>query len=112
MTAGSGLFHDEFHSKKFAKEGGVLEMCQLWVNLPAKLKMTKPKYQAIKAKDVPQVELPDDAGHVRVIAGNYGDAKGAAETEFDDKRERGSIEMWDVMLKAGGTVDLQVSTGC
>ena len=82
--------------------------------------MTKPRYQAIQAKDIAQVPLPGDAGFVRVIAvgfiissvssrtyslrlsfvqGEFDDVKGAAETEFDEKKERGHIEMWDVMLK-------------
>ncbi len=69
MTAGSGVMHEEMHSEKFAKEGGLFEMVQLWVNLPAKDKMTTPKYQAIKAENIPVVALPNNAGSVRVIAG-------------------------------------------
>ena len=69
MTAGSGVIHEEMHSEKFAKEGGLFEMVQLWVNLPTKDKMTAPKYQAIKSADIPVVTLPNSAGSVRVIAG-------------------------------------------
>ena len=49
-----------------------MEMAQLWVNLPAKDKMSRPHYQPILAADIPNVELPDAAGRVRVIAGSYG----------------------------------------
>ena len=93
MTAGGGLVHEEFHSKAFAKTGGLFEMVQLWVNLPAKDKMTAPKYQAIEAKEIPQIELENDIGHVRVIAGSYLDNVGPAST-FSP------VNVWDVALKA------------
>lgn len=94
MTAGSGLMHEEYHSEAFSAKGGMFEMVQLWVNLPAKYKMTRPKYQAIKATDIPLVELPDNAGHVRIIAGRLGDTQGATET-FSP------VNMWDVNMRAG-----------
>lgn len=93
MTAGSGLVHEEFHSPRFAEQGGLFEMVQLWVNLPAKDKMTTPRYQAITAADIPNVQLDDDAGHIRVIAGKYADHQGPAET-FSP------INVWDGELKA------------
>ena len=93
MTAGSGLLHEEHHSEKFSKEGGMFEMVQLWVNLPAKDKMTTPKYQAIKAADIPTVELTDDAGQARIIAGELQGVKGPAST-FSP------INMWDVQMNA------------
>src|SRR6187402_102613 len=55
MTAAGGVVHEEFHSERFAREGGFLEMAQLWVNLPAADKMTTPRYQAIKDSDMPRV---------------------------------------------------------
>ena len=93
MTAGSGLVHEEFHSHEFAEKGGLFEMVQLWVNLPAKDKMTPPKYQAIEAKDIPKVELENDAGYIRVIAGQYHDHTGPAFT-FSP------VNVWDGELKA------------
>ena len=75
MTAGSGVMHEEMHSEKFAQEGGLFEMVQLWVNLPAKDKMTAPKYQAIKSADIPVVTLLNNAGSVRVIAGGIAGCK-------------------------------------
>ena len=94
MTAGSGLMHQEFHSEKFSKEGGMFEMVQLWVNLPAKDKMTKPKYQAITNADIPVVQFADDAGYARLIAGELDGVKGAARTFTP-------INMWDVRMNAG-----------
>lgn len=80
MTAGSGILHEEFHTEKFTRTGGLLEMVQLWVNLPAEHKMTRPQYQAIPNREIPEIELPDKAGKVRIVAGNYGDVAGPART--------------------------------
>lgn len=80
MTAGAGILHEEFHSPAFTRSGGPLEMVQLWVNLPARHKMTAPGYQAIPAQDIPVVALPDGAGSIRVIAGEYPEHSGPART--------------------------------
>ena len=72
MTAGSGVVHDEFHSRDFAEKGGEFEMVQLWVNLPAKHKMTKPRYQSLDKKDLPIVLLQDGKTKVKIIAGSFG----------------------------------------
>lgn len=94
MTAASGVVHEEFHSKQYAQQGGIFEMVQLWVNLPAKDKMSAPKYQAIEAQDIPVLTLDDRGSYVRVIAGKYLDTQGAAST-FSP------INMWDGELKTG-----------
>jgi quercetin 2,3-dioxygenase len=104
MTAGSGILHEEFHSTDYAKRGGPFEMAQLWVNLPAKDKMTKPGYQAITSAQIPAVALSDDAGTVRVIAGSYAGQKGPARTFTP-------MNVWDVRLKPGKTVDLSQEEG-
>jgi quercetin 2,3-dioxygenase len=93
MTAGSGLVHEEFHSPEFAQTGGLFEMAQLWVNLPAKHKMTAPRYQAITAAQIPRIEMDEGAGHIRVIAGEFGGHHGPAQT-FSD------LNVWDGELKA------------
>ena len=93
MTAGAGVVHEEFHSPEFAKTGGLFEMVQLWVNLPAKDKMTAPRYQAITAADIPRIEMDEGAGHIRVIAGEFGGHHGPAHT-FSP------INVWDGELKA------------
>ena len=104
MTAGSGIIHEEFHSTAYGKRGGPFEMAQLWVNLPARDKMTDPGYQAITDTQIPAVSLPGDAGKVRVIAGSYEDAKGPARTFTP-------MNVWDVRLNAGKSVDLAQEEG-
>lgn len=104
MTAGAGILHEEFHSEAYSKTGGPFEMVQLWVNLPAKDKMAKPGYQGILDRDIPAVELPDGAGRVRVIAGDYEGHRGPAHT-FSP------IDVWDVRLNTGKTVTLRSPQG-
>lgn len=104
MTAASGILHEEFHSRAFTAKGGALEMVQLWVNLPARDKRAAPAYQAILDKDIPSVALPDGAGHVRVIAGDYDGREGPARTFTP-------IDVWDVRLKAGGRAALTLPEG-
>ncbi len=107
MTAGSGLVHDEFHSPAFSQAGGVMHMVQLWVNLPAKDKMTKPGYQAITQAAIPQAILDvasTRAGSVRLIAGERGGVRGAA-TTFTP------MNVWDVRIEAGKTISLPQPEG-
>ena len=94
MTAGRGIIHEEFMSTEFSKTGGELEMCQLWLNLPKKYKMSKPGYQAITKQQIPNVALPSGVradGHVRLIAGDYNSTKGAA-TTFTP------VNLWDIVM--------------
>jgi quercetin 2,3-dioxygenase len=101
MTAAAGILHDEFHSPAFMRRGGALEMAQLWVNLPAKHKMSPPRYQSILSAQIPRVTLPASAGTLRVIAGNYSGQQGAAAT-FSE------LNVWDVRLQAGTDISLSV----
>ena len=78
MTAASGVLHKEYHAEEFYKKGGIFQMVQLWVNLPAKDKMSAPKYQAIEHKNIPTVDVEN--GLVEVIAGEYQNTKGSAST--------------------------------
>src|SRR5438552_12489101 len=71
MTAGNGIVHEEFHSQDFTRKGGTLQMVQLWVNLRAKDKSANPRYQTLLKAQIPNITLPQDAGTVRVIAGDY-----------------------------------------
>jgi quercetin 2,3-dioxygenase len=80
MTAGSGVVHEEYHSKKFAETGGEFEMVQLWVNLPAKDKMTKPRYQSMNKEDCPVTLENNGEVEVKVVAGTFKDQKGPAQT--------------------------------
>ena len=104
MTAASGVIHEEFHSERFAREGGTLEMVQLWVNLPAAVKMSPPRYQEILARQIPTVTLDDDAGTVRVIAGDFRGTKGPAKTFTP-------VYLWDMQFKAGHSTSLQAPDG-
>ena len=104
MTAGGGIMHEEFHSREFTERGGPLEMVQLWVNLPAKDKMTKPGYQSIVDGDIPAVELADGAGRVRVIAGEFDGHQGPAESFTP-------MSVWDVRLNAGASTQLPLPEG-
>jgi redox-sensitive bicupin YhaK (pirin superfamily) len=104
MTAASGLIHEEFHSEAYAKQGGRFEMVQLWVNLPAKDKMSAPGYQGITADRIPTVELPSGAGVARLIAGQYDQIAGAARTFT-------AMNVWDLRLKAGNPLTLTLVPG-
>jgi quercetin 2,3-dioxygenase len=104
MTAASGVLHEEKHSQDFTRRGGKLEMVQLWVNLPAQFKMSPPGYQTIVSRQIPVVDLPDRAGTVRVIAGEFGEIKGPARTFTP-------INLWDVRLKANHRADFILPRG-
>jgi redox-sensitive bicupin YhaK (pirin superfamily) len=80
MTAGSGILHKEYHEKEYNRKGGLFQMVQLWVNLPARYKMTEPKYQAITNAEMGKLYLPNDAGTVEVIAGDFDGTHGVATT--------------------------------
>lgn len=95
MTAASGVLHKEFHEKEWSKKGGEFQMVQLWVNLPAKFKMSAPKYQAIANVSMQRVSLPNEAGEVEVIAGEYQGVKGSA-TTFSP------VHLLNTKLKKGG----------
>jgi quercetin 2,3-dioxygenase len=104
MTAGSGILHQEFHSEAFAKQGGVLQMVQLWVNLPAKHKMTAPAYQAILSQSIPEIELSNSSGLIRVIAGEHEGHVGPAKTFTP-------MNVFDIRLKKGEELVLPVADG-
>lgn len=80
MTAASGVLHKEFHETEWSKNGGEFQMVQLWVNLPAKDKMSKPKYQSIENKNMGRYKIDENGSEVEVIAGDYKGVKGAAST--------------------------------
>lgn len=104
MTAASGILHEEFHSPAFTRQGGTMEMMQLWVNLPARSKMEAPGYQNILNAQIPSVEMPEGAGRVRVIAGSYAGNKGPARTHTP-------MDVWDVRLNQGARTRLPLVAG-
>ena len=101
MTAGSGILHKEYHEQEFSRRGGPFEMVQLWVNLPKKHKGEQPHYQGITAGQIQKVTLSGNAGLVNIIAGNYADVKGAADTYTP-------VNLFDVKLKKDGTVNFNI----
>jgi redox-sensitive bicupin YhaK (pirin superfamily) len=103
MTAGAGVLHKEYHEQEFSKRGGPFEMVQLWVNLPAKNKLTPASYQAITSAQMGKVTLPVNAGLVNVIAGDFNGNKGPA-TTFT------AVNMFDIKLNAGGELSTAIPT--
>lgn len=101
MTAASGVLHKEYHEKEFSKTGGMFQMVQLWVNLPAKDKLASPKYQPILQSEMGKYNLDDSKGVVNVIAGNFKGTKGAASTFTP-------IELYDLHLNEGASIDLSL----
>jgi redox-sensitive bicupin YhaK (pirin superfamily) len=103
MTAASGVVHEEFHEKEFAKRGGTLHAIQLWVNLPRASKMSAPGYQTILNADIPAIDL-DGGGELRVVAGSFQGQKGPAHTFTP-------IQLYDLQLKAGAPASLLFPDG-
>jgi hypothetical protein len=103
MTAAAGVVHEEMHERGFARRGGVFEVVQLWVNLPAAHKLDPPGYQEIPAARIPAVELPGGAS-VRVLAGECAGVMGAARTFTP-------LNVWDLRVAAGGRAALEIPGG-
>lgn len=104
MTAGSGILHKEYHEEEFSKEGGILHMIQLWVNLPQDKKKTEPKYQALLKENMGKLELDNNQGEISIISGEVNGVKGPAST-FSN------INIYNVNLKNyGNTILREAST--
>lgn len=104
MTAGAGILHKEFHEEEFSKKGGLLHGAQLWVNLPAKDKSTPPAYQDIRSNNIPEIQIGEDKGKIRIIAGEMNGIKGPANTFT-------RINIFDAHAKADASFDLNVVDG-
>jgi len=104
MTAASGVVHEEKHSQAFTEQGGTLEIIQLWVNLPSKYKMITPRYQEILASSIPEVKLNEAGNYVRVIAGEYEEEKGAADTYS-------TLSLLDFRIKKAENIDMSTKEG-
>jgi redox-sensitive bicupin YhaK (pirin superfamily) len=76
MTAGRGLVHAELSPEAFKRDGGPLEILQLWVNLPGALKMTAPRYTGLRRQDVPAVASEDGRATLRLVAGSWRGTEG------------------------------------
>lgn len=104
MTAASGVVHEEFHSPAFTRNGGELEMVQLWVNLPARDKMSAPRYQTLLKEQIPELSLANGEASLRVIAGECVDTRGPALTHTP-------VNVWDLRMNTGSQLDLAVTDG-
>ena len=104
MTAASGVVHEELHEQAWAREGGTLQMIQLWVNLPGSLKMSAPRYQTLLNAEIPQAKLGGQGGVLRVIAGEYEGLKGPARTFTP-------VHLYDLRLVAGHQGELSLPHG-
>ncbi len=104
MTAASGVVHEEFHSEAYTKTGGPFHMVQLWVNLPAKDKMTTPRYQSILKTATPTIDLNSMGATARIIAGEFNGVSGPADAFTP-------VDLWDVRLPKGADVSLPMKDG-
>jgi quercetin 2,3-dioxygenase len=104
MTAGSGVLHKEYHEEEFSKKGGMFQMVQLWVNLPAKNKMTPAKYQAIENPMIARYIPDEKKSSIEVIAGEYNGIKGPAST-FSP------VNLFNAKLKQGSSAEFSFGTG-
>lgn len=104
MTAASGVQHIEHFSPEFREQGGYFEMVQLWVNLPAKDKMSRPRYQSLSNNTIPKILLEHDAGYVRIVAGQFENMQGIAQT-FSP------MNVFDVHLNKGHQIILPTAHG-
>lgn len=101
MTAGSGLIHSEVSSEKFKKEGGREEILQLWMNLPARLKMTKPRYYGLQAEAIPTLSLDEGKVKVQLISGEWDGHKGAVDSPTD-------LHIFRIDMQQGGSFSTRI----
>lgn len=104
MTAAGGLMHEEHHSHDFSRRGGTLHAVQLWVNLPARAKMSQPAYQTLSAASIPRTDLPDGRGSLRIVAGAYDNRRGPARTFTP-------LNVWDVCASADARWSVPIAAG-
>jgi redox-sensitive bicupin YhaK (pirin superfamily) len=104
MTAGAGLVHAEVSPPEFKRDGGPLEILQLWVNLPARLKMTEPRYSGVQKNAIPLVPLADGAGSLALVAGAFAGAQGPIHSQT-------GVFMSVVHLAPGGRAELPAPRG-
>ncbi|PJJ48071.1 pirin family protein [Hymenobacter chitinivorans] len=101
MTAGRGLIHAEVSSQEFKQTGGPLEILQLWVNLPARLKMTEPRYIGLQKEDIPSLTLDEGKVTVNLISGAWEDQQAAFETLSD-------VTLNTIFFQPGGQLTIPV----
>jgi redox-sensitive bicupin YhaK (pirin superfamily) len=104
MTAGSGLIHAEVSPASFKASGGPLEILQLWVNLPSRLKMTPPRYSGVQADQIPVIPIADGKGALNLVSGRFEGIDGPIQSLT-------GVFMSTVRLRSGARVDLPAPRG-
>jgi redox-sensitive bicupin YhaK (pirin superfamily) len=104
MTAGGGIIHSEEPSRRVREDGGRVHGFQIWVNLPARLKMTQPRYQEVSNQRIPRAEAADGKARVRIIAGEALGVRAVIDTHTP-------IVYQDWTLDAGGDARIDVARG-
>ncbi|QTC90789.1 pirin family protein [Brevundimonas goettingensis] len=104
MTAGSGLIHAELSPAAFKRDGGPMEILQLWVNLPSRLKMTKPDYVGLQAADIPSFTTDEGRVTVEPVSGVWGDVNAPIQSLID-------IQLAVLKFKAGGVFEAPMARG-
>lgn len=104
MTAGSGLIHAELSPESFKRRGGPLEILQLWVNLPARLKMTQPAYTGLQREQIPAIPADDGRATVNLVSGQFDGQVGPIESLT-------GVAMMTVTMNAGSRVTLPAPAG-
>ncbi len=100
MTAASGVVHEEMHSRGFASRGGLFEMVQLWVDLPAARKMDPPRYQLLEAANIPELSI--GAARARLVAGQLDGEHGPAHTHSP-------VTLVDLQFQKEGTAEVELA---
>ncbi len=104
MTAGSGLIHAELSPASFKRDGGPMEILQLWVNLPSRLKMTAPAYVGLQAEDIPTFTTDEGRVTVEAVSGRWGDVTAPIQSLID-------VQMAVVRSRSGGTFTAPIARG-
>ncbi len=106
MTAASGLLHKEYHEQEFSRQGGLFQMVQLWVNLPAKFKMTPPKYQEITNGMMGRYILPGNKGIIEIIAGEFNNSDDAGNVVKGPASTFTPMHVYNARLKKEAELEL------
>ncbi len=104
MTAGRGLIHAETSSAEFLKNGGRLEILQLWLNLPARLKMTEPAYLGLQHDQIPSLTLDEGRVTVDLVSGEWEGNKAAFESAV-------GVSLNTISFRPGGKLTVDISAG-
>lgn len=103
MTAGRGVEHSELSPEEFMRRGGPLEILQLWVNLPSRLKMTEPRYTGLQKDAIPSFEADEGRVRVNLIAGDFDGRNGPIQSLT-------GVHMMTLDLEAGGHIEVPVES--